>query len=51
MNWKVIEWTNGAYSVSDMGIVRSNERFSIDKTVKEMILKPCLINSGIIPYI
>ena len=46
MNWKVIEWTKGAYSVSDTGLVRSNERFSIDRTVREKILKPCLINSG-----
>lgn len=46
MRWKVIEWTDGAYSVSDTGLIRSNERFSIDKIVKERILKPCLINSG-----
>lgn len=46
MIWKDIPWTKGAYAVSNTGLVRSNERFSIDRTVRERILKACPINSG-----
>lgn len=45
--WKEIPWSNGAYSVSDEGEVRSNDRIGINgRKYKGRILKPRKNNSG-----
>ena len=47
MIWKDLKFTDGAYSVSDIGLVRSNRRITYDgRCVKETILKPFKQNSG-----
>lgn len=47
MIWKELNFTNGAYSISDTGLIRSNARITYDgRHVKETILKPYKQNSG-----
>lgn len=45
--WKEIPWTNGAYSASSDGFIKSNDRLGKDgRRLKGVILKPWLGNHG-----
>lgn len=45
--WKEIPWTKGAYSASDEGYIKSNDRLGVDgRRLKGIVLKPWLGNHG-----
>lgn len=45
--WKEISWTKGAYSASDDGNIKSNDRFGVDgRRLKGIVLKPWIGNHG-----
>ena len=45
--WKEISWTKGAYSASDNGNIKSNDRLGVDgRRLKEIVLKPWIGNHG-----
>lgn len=45
--WKEIPWTKGAYSASDEGYIKSNDRLGVDgRRLKGIILKPWIGNHG-----
>lgn len=45
--WKEISWTKGAYSASDNGNIKSNDRLGVDgRRLKGIVLKPWIGNHG-----